>query len=468
MMTVAIGVLMLFGYLLIATEHLTNINKAATAMFVGVVGWILFMMTGTEYISAMHHVEWMTFLGNESPDWTHQQTFIAQHVFTHHAVYICSLVMYMLATIAIVDVLNSNECFSFLKDWIKSRDSRYVLWVSVLLTFIISVNLDNLTTTILMLLVLKKVVANDKQRIYIGAAILVAANCGGCCTVIGDTSSLMVWYKGAITPGNFSGVMFVPSLLTACVVTLLIQRELHTTIDVVRSTIMFRGDDYVLATWQRVSLLVLGLGGLWFVPTFHRITMLPPFLGSLCVLCLLWVLNEIYNHKRIHTEQPFIFRGSDHRLFYEAMQVVMFVIGMYLAVSVLIECGAMRFFKNVIDSVIPNIYVIGVAMGFVSAVLDNVALVLTGINVYDIVPDGMVHTDYQSFFTVNGPYWHLIVFCGAVGGCLLPIGNTAGYAFLKLEEEASGKWYLKHIAFKVLCGWGVGLATYFVIDYFIR
>ena len=468
MMTIAIGMLMLLGYLLIATEHLTNINKAATAMFAGVVGWILFMMTGTQYISTMHHAEWVAFLGEASPDWAHQQSFIAQNVFMPHATYICSLVMYMLATVAIVDVLNANECFSFLKTWIRHRNSRYVLWLSVVLTFFLSVNLDNLTTTMLMLLVLKKVVANDRQRIYIGAAILVAANCGGCCTVIGDPTSLMVWYKGAVTPGNFSGAMIIPSLLATAVVTLLIQRKLPVTLDLVRSTIFFRGDDHVLHVWQRVALLVLGLGGLWFVPTFHRITLLPPFLGSLCVLCLLWVLNEVFNHKRFRTEQPSILSGGDHRLLYESLQAIMFVIGMCLAVSVLMECGALRFLKHIIDSVIPNIYVIGVVMGFASAVLDNVALVLTGINVSDILPEGAALTDYQSFFTQNGPYWHLIVFCGALGGCLLPIGNTAGYAFLKLEEEASGKWYLKHIALKVLCGWAVGLAAYFIIDYFIR
>lgn len=468
MMTIAIGVLMLLGYCLIATEHLTNINKAATAMFVGVVGWILFMMTGTEYISTLHAEEWNEFLGGATPDWTHQQTFVAQHVFTNHAVYICSLVMYMLSTIAIVDVLNSNECFSFLKNWIKNRNSRYVLWLSVLLTFLISCNLDNLTTTILMLLVLKKVVANDKQRIFIGAAVLVAANCGGCCTVIGDITSLMVWYKGAVTPANFSGAMIIPSILATCVVTYLVQRKLPATLDLVRSTVMFRGDDHVLTSWQRISLTVLGMGGLWFIPTFHRITMLPPFLGSLCVLCLLWVLNEIYNRKRIRTEQPSILRGSDHRLLYQSMQVIMFVIGMCLAVSVLIECGAMYYLHNLIEKIFPNIYIIGAAMGFVSAALDNVALVLTGINIYDIIPAESVNSDYTSFFTQNGPYWHLIVFCGAVGGCLLPIGNTAGYAFLKLENEASGTWYLKNIALKVLCGWAVGLAAYYVIDYFIR
>lgn len=468
MITIAIGVLMFFGYLLIATEHLTNINKAATAMFAGVVGWILFMLTGTEYISTVHGAEWTSFLGGREAEWEDIHTFVAQNIFLKHAWYICSLVMYLLATMAIVDVLNSNECFSFLKTWIKNRNSKHVLWVSVALTFLISINLDNLTTTILMLLVLKKIVANDKQRIFIGAAVLVAANCGGCCTVIGDISSLMVWYKGAVTPANFSGAMILPALLTTIVTTFLIQRKLPTSLDLVRETMFFRGDDYVLPSWQRITLVVIGLGGLWFVPTFYRITLLPPFLGSLCVLCLLWVLNEVFNRKRIKTEQPSILKGSDHRLLYESLQVIMFVIGMCLAVSVLIECGAMNFLKNIVETLFPNIYILGGVMGVVSAALDNVALVLTGINMYDIVPDVQVVNDYTSLFAQNGPYWHLIVFCGAVGGCLLPIGNTAGYAFLKLEDEASGTWYLKNICVKVLAGWAVGLITYFIIDYFIR
>ncbi len=468
MITITIGVLMVFGYLLIASEHLTNINKAATAMFAGVVGWILFMLTGTEYISSIHAEEWTEFLDGREPEWEDIHSFVAQNVFLKHAMYICNLVMYLLATTAIVDVLNSNECFGFMKDLIKNRNSKYVLWISVACTFLISVNLDNLTTTVLMLLVMKQIVSNDKQRIYIGAAILVAANCGGCCTVIGDTSSLMVWYKDAVTPANFSGALILPALLATCVTTFLIQRKLPHTLDLVRSTVIFRGEDTLLPTWQRVTLLVIGLGGLWFVPTFYRITLLPPFLGSLCVLCLLWVLNEVFNHERIRTEQPSILKGSDHRLLYESLQVIMFVIGMCLAVGVLYECGAMSWLRNIVETIFPNIYIIGAVTGFVSAALDNVALVLTGINMYDVTPDGAMASEYLSFFAQNGPYWHIVVFCAAVGGCLLPIGNTAGYAFLKMEEEASGTWYLKHIAGKVLCGWVVGLACYFVIDYFIR
>lgn len=464
-MTIAIGILMLFGYIFIATEHMTNINKAAVAMFVGVVGWILFMLTGTEYISVIHADEWNTFLNGAEEDWTHTHQFIAQNVFSKHAMYICNLVMYLLATIAIVDVLNSNECFDFLKGWIRNRNSLHVLWVSVIITFFLSCNLDNLTVTLLMILLIKNIVENDKQRIYIGAAILVAANCGGCCTVIGDISSLMVWYKDAVTPAIFSGTLIVPAMLATITSTYLISRKLPPTLDIIRPTFMFRGDDRAVPIWQQHTLLLIGMGGLWFVPTFHRITLLPPFLGSLCVLCLLWVLNEIFNHKRITTEQPFILAGSNHRLLYESMQLIMYVIGMGLAVSVLIECGAMNWLRNTAETLIPNMYVMGGLMGFVSAALDNVALILTGINMYDVVPDAENVNEYTNFFIQNGEYWDLIVYCGVVGGCLLPIGNTAGLAFLKLEEEASGTWYLKHIAGKVLAGWLVGMFAYFMIDY---
>lgn len=467
-MTIAIGILMLLGYLLIATEHLTNINKAATAMFVGVVGWILFMLTGTEYISVMHPEEWTGFLAGAQADWAHTQHFIAGNVFLKHGTYICSLVMYILATMAIVDVLNSNECFRFLKDWLMHRNSKRVLWMAVGIAFFLSFHLDNLTVTMLILLLIKKIVEDDQQRVYIGAAVLIAANCGGCCTVIGDIPSLMVWYKGAVTPANFSASLILPALIATAVPTLLISRKLPHSLTLVRPTFMFRGDDFVLPLWKRLVLLILGVGGLWFVPTFTRITLLPPFLGALCVLCLLWVLNEWFNRKRLTTEQPTILAGSDHRLLYETLQVIMFVIGMCLAVGVLIECGAMGWLRHVVETLFPNLYIMGAMTGVVSAALDNVALVLTGINLYDVVPDAAASSDYLTLFTQNGPYWHIIVFCGAVGGCLLPIGNTAGYAFLKMEEKATGTWYLRHIAGKVMLGWVCGLSCYFLIDYFIR
>lgn len=466
-MTIAIGILMLLCYLLISTEHITNINKAATAMFAGVVGWVLFMCTGTEYISAMHGAEFASYLGGAQEDWEHVHDFIANHVFLRHSVYICSLVMYLLATIAIVDVLNSNECFGFLRTWIRNRNSQWVLWMSCLVAFLLSANLDNLTTTMLMLLVLKKVVADDRQRLLIGAAVLIAANCGGCLTVIGDITSLMVWSKGAVTPANFSGALVLPTLVASIVPIGLIAIKLPATLSLVRPTVIFRGDDSILPLWQRIVLMVIGMCGLWFVPTFHRITLLPPFLGALCVLCLLWVLNEIFNHKRIMTEQPSILRGGDHRLLYESLQVIMFLVGMCLAVSVLIECGAMKALHDWAESLVPNIYIFSVIMGLLSALMDNVALILTGINMYDIIPAEGVTDAHSMLFSVNGSYWHLIVYCGIVGGLLLPIGNTAGYALMR-SEDMDMWWYVKNITWKVLLGWAVGLGVYFLVDFLWR
>lgn len=461
-MTIAIGILMLLSYLLISSEHLTHINKAATAMFAGVVGWILFMCTGTEFISTIHADDFAAYLNGADEDWEHVHQYIANNVFLHHSVYICSLVMYLLATIAIVDVLNSNECFDFIKGWIRNRNSQWVLWLSCIVAFLLSANLDNLTTTVLMLLILKKVVADDKQRLYIGAAVLIAANCGGCLTVIGDITSLMVWSKGAVTPASFSGSLVLPTLVAMIVPVALIGRKLPATLSIVRPTFMFRGDDNVLPLWQRIVLLVIGMCGLWFVPTFHRITLLPPFLGALCVLCLLWVLNEIFNRKNIYSEQPSILRGGDHRLLYESMQVIMFLVGMCLSVSVLIECGAMHALHDWAEALVPNIYVFSIIMGFMSAFMDNVALVLTGINVYDIVPADQLTDAHTALFAQNGSYWHLIVYCGIVGGLLLPIGNTAGYALMRTEDMDMW-WYVKNVSLKVLLGWAAGLGVYFLI-----
>lgn len=466
-MTIAIGILMFFCYALIASEHITNINKAATAMFAGVVGWVLFMCTGTEFISTIHAEEFAEYLGGAMPDWQHTHQFIANNVFLKHSVYICSLVMYLLATIAIVDVLNANECFGFLKTWIRNRNSQWVLWLSCVIAFLLSANLDNLTTTMLMLLILKKVVADDKQRLYIGAAVLIAANCGGCLTVIGDITSLMVWSKDAVTPGNFTGAMVLPTLVAMVVPVILISRKLPSTLNLVRPTVIFRGDDDLLPLWQRIVLMVIGMGGLWFVPTFHRITLLPPFLGALCVLCLLWVLNEIFNRGRMRSEQPSILQGGDHRLLYESIQVIMFLVGMSLSVSVLIECGVMHKLHDWAEQLVPNIYIFSIIMGFFSAVMDNVALVLTGINVYDIVPAEAVTDARSTLFAVNGSYWHMMVYCGIVGGLLLPIGNTAGYALMR-SEDMSMWWYFKHITLKVLLGWALGLGVYFLVINFLR
>lgn len=439
-MTIVIVILMLLAYLLIASEHVTHVNKATTAMFAGVVGWILYLCSGVDQQAAVHDA------------------------FTVHSAYFCSIVLYLLSTMAIVEVLSDNGCFDFISDFLRTRSKRRFLWGAVLITFLLSANLDNLTTVVLMLTVMKHLLSNRRQRLYVGAAIVVAASCGGCFTVIGDVTSLMIWTKGAVTPTAFAQAMLLPALVATAIPTLLISYDLPDTLDISRRHIVFRGDDSSMPLWQRITMLVLGIGGLWFVPTFHRLTLLPPFLGSLCVLGVIWVLNEVFNRSSLRTEQPLTLPGSDRRLQYEVLQVIMFFIGVALAVSALVEIGAMQAVGHWIDHNIHDIYVFSIFTGVLSAVLDNICLVLSAVSIYDVLPNGQPLTPYQQFFTQNGQYWHLIVISACVGGCLLPIGNTAGYAWLKSEDTGIW-WYFRKISGKVLLGWIAALITYFGVDY---
>ncbi len=443
-MTIAIISLMLLAYLLIASEHLNHINKATTAMFAGVVGWILYVI----YMGPGRAME-------------------SQDDFVRHSAYFCSIVLYLLSTMAIVEVLSDNGCFDFITDFLRTRNMRRFLWGMVFITFLLSANLDNLTTTVLMLIIMRRLLANRRQRLYVGAAIVIAACCGGSFTVIGDVTSLMVWTRGAITPTDFAAAMVLPALVATAIPVVLISYDLPDTLDINRRHIVFRGDDAAMPLWQRIVMLFFGIGGLWFVPTFHRITYLPPFLGSLCVLGVIWVLNEVFNRSSIRSEQPILLPGSDRRLQYEVLQVIMFFIGVALSVSVLVEIGAMQSVGHWIDAYIHDIYVFSIFMGCLSAVLDNVCLVLSAVSIYDIMPDGAASTTYQQFFTQNGQYWHLVVLSACVGGCLLPIGSTAGYALLKSEDSGMW-WYFRHISMKVLLGWIASLVTYFGVDYFLR
>lgn len=469
-MVIAIVCIILFSYALIATEHITHINKATIALFAGVLVWILYMTTGTSFVLKIHGEDFATFAGTAADSTEQVKAYISTHVFLRHSVDLCALVLYFLATINIVNVLNSNGCFDFLKEWLLTKNSRRLTWGLVAATFLISMNLDNLTTTVLMLTLMHKLVREARWRMWLGSAIVIAANCGGATTVIGDLTSLAVWTKGAVTPSNFSAALILPALVATVIPTWFISRKLPEHIDPIRPAYTYRGDDSSLPAWQRWLLLVVGIGGLWFVPTFYRITMLPPFLGALCVLGVLWVLHELMNHKQIHSEQPMNIAG-DRQFQFASLQIIMYFVGAYMCVAAMIETGIMVSISSWCDEWIHNIYIMSVAMGAISSVLDNIALVLTGINIYPVASDvaalSALDPSYAHSFLLNGQYWHLIIYSGCVAGCLLPIGNISGYTLMK-SEDVDIRWYTTHIMPKVLLGWLAGLGTYFLVDLWLR
>ena len=470
-MTIVILCLVLFGYVLIAYEHLTHINKATIALFEAVVGWILFMCTGTDFVLKSHGPEFMSFTQGGPFDAETTKAFIASHVFVRYSADLCSIVLFLLATMNIVSVLNANGCFDFITDVVRTKDSRVLLWGLVGFTWLLSVNLDNFTTTVLMLMIMRRIVQQGRWRMWMGAAIVIAANCGGATSVIGDPTSLVVWTKGAVTPTDFTAALILPTLVATIIPTMLISRALPEHIDIVRPTTHYRGDQSTLSLWQKITMLVVGLGGLWFIPTFHRITLLPPFLGALCVLGVLWVMHEVMNHRRIKTNQP-LFNAEDRQFQFAALQTVMYFVGVFMCVALLVETGVMASISGWCDEWIHDIYIMSVAIGAISALLDNIALVLTAINIYPVAESitslsPTLSPEYAASFLQNGQYWHLIIYSGCVAGCLLPIGNVSGFTLMK-AEEVSIAWYMRYIMLKVLLGWGVGLGVYFLVDLWLR
>ena len=362
-MTLIIVILLLLGYVVIATGHMSGVNKAAIAVFIGTVGWVVYICYGTDFVMARHASEYLEFLNGNQPSSEEVKYFIHNNVFLYYVGRAASIVMFLLATMSIVEILHNNGCFDFVTKWIRTRNSKRLLWTITLATFILSANLDNLTTATMMLVIMHTILQNRRQRMLIGSAIVIAANCGGCFTVIGDPIGLIMWGDGAVTATNFSSYMALPAILAWVVPTILINRELPEHLDIQWSPMPYRGDDTNLNYWQRLVMLIVGIGGLWFIPTFHTITKLSPFLGALCVLSILWVVNELFNRKLMASDQMSERRFFPRALQYGSIQQILFVMGIMLAMGVVTETGVFGDVASWIDENIHSVWVLGIFSG---------------------------------------------------------------------------------------------------------
>ena len=353
-MTLIIVLLLIFGYLLIATGHLTGVNKAAIAMFLGTAGWVVYICWGSDFVMSQHPHEYAEFLAGESPSSNAVKGYIYNELFLWYVGRAASIVMFLLATMSIIEILDNNGCFDFIQEWIRTRNSKRVLWTLSLATFIISANLDNLTTTAMMLVLMHQIVRSRAQRMLVGASIVLAANCGGCFTVIGDPTGLVLWEGGAVTATRFSMMLVLPAVLAWVIPTLLISRQLPGRLDLEWAAPPYRGDDTNLNRWQRLVMLFVGIGGLWFIPTFHNITKLSPFLGALCVLSVLWVVNEAFN-RRLNDADQMAARRVPRSIQYGTIQQMLFVMGIMLGMGVMTETGVLGDISAWMDYNIHNV-----------------------------------------------------------------------------------------------------------------
>ena len=453
-MTLIIVAIVLLGYLLISTEHLTNINKAAVAMFAGTVGWVLYICYGTDFVMREHSGDYVDFLNGAVATSTAVKYYIAQNIFLKYVGKAAEIVLFLLATMTIVEILLNNGCFDFLTPLVRTRKAKRMLWALSALTFLISANLDNLTTTTLMLIVVHQLVSGRRYRFIYGSSVVIAANTGGALTVIGEPTGVALWNMNAVTATSFSMSLLLPCLIAWALPTFLLSRMLPERIDITWSPMPYRGDDTNLNTWQRMLMLFVGIGGLWFIPTFHSITKLSPFLGALCVLSVLWIVNELFNHRLLKVDKM-IDRRIPRALQYGVLQMMLFVMGIMLTVGVVEETGAVRWLAARCDAYIHNIWVMGGLAGLFSCVLDNFATAWSFFSLHGVGESVQGGAAYAQSFAENGHYWKVIAYCSAVAGNVLAVGSMSGIALLKMERMPMG-WYFRHVGMKALMGWVLG------------
>ncbi|MGM9704866.1 MAG: SLC13 family permease [Prevotella sp.] len=456
-MTLIIVSILLVGLFLIATENLTNINKTAVAIFIGTLGWMLYISNGSDFVMSQHSDEYLSFLGDNASSGNMVKQFIAQNIFLKYVGRASEIVLFLLATMTIVEILQSNGCFDFISQLLRTRNSRKMLWILSVVTFVISANLDNITTTVMMLIMMHNVVKSRRQRMLLGCAIVLSANCGGALTVIGDPTGLVLWNNGAVTATNFSLTLALPCLVAWALPVWWIGRALPERLDTEWITMPYRGDDTNLNIWQRLLMLFVGIGGLWFIPTFHNITKLSPFIGALCVLSVLWIVHEIMNRKLLNTSDT-VQRRIPRVLQYGVIQMILYVMGVILAVSVARETGVMQHLTTFIDNEINNVWIVGAISGTISVVLENFATAVNMISISDmetIAQSGNI--EGLSVYGQNGMYWKIIAYTSAVAGNILCIGSVSGVALMKMERLHVG-WYFRNAGLMALVGAVAGYA----------
>lgn len=423
------------GYLCITLESLTKINKAAIALLMCVVCWTLLMVSPGAYYpdvasdGVLHHIS---------------------EVIEHHLGDAAGTLFFLMGAMTIVEIVDSNGGFNFVRDIMKTRSKRKLLWRVAIATFFLSSILDNLTTSIVMIMVLRKLVQSREERLIYAALIIISANSGGAFSPIGDVTTIMLWIKGVITTQGILTEIFIPSLVSMLVPAFILQYSLSGKFDKEQNLVTAEISQFTKV--QRNIIFWLGVGGLVFVPIFKSITHLPPFMGILLVLGVLWTVTEIFHHNT--SEDDTMAKRVSDLLSRIDLSTIMFFLGILMAVAVLQEIGVLTALGTGLNEVfVGNYYVINGIIGVLSSIVDNVPLVAGCMGMYPVAETGVM--------AIDGIFWQLLAYCAGVGGSMLIIGSAAGVVVMGLEKITFG-WYLKRITWIAFVGYLAGIVTYWL------
>ena len=487
MLYMMIAGIFVLGYMAIAFEHNIHVNKAASALLIAIALWVL-LTFGIDQLVANHSVT--ANLAN------HQDSlhFVGEQLRTHLAE-IAEILFFLMGAMAIVELIDAHDGFRVITDKIHTKNASKLLAIITILTFFLSSLLDNLTTTIVMVSLVAKLIDDQKMRWYFAGLIVIAANAGGAWSPVGDVTTTMLWIGGQITATGIMANVFIPSILCTLVPLALVmmqlkgqtvsapmlasgnetQSELTTMpleqrIDSIRATIKSNVQDSI-SQRERMTVLLLGLGALAFVPIFKSITHLPPYVGVLFGLAVLWMVTEImHRHQDDYIRERIGVEGVLTRI---DMPSILFFLGILLAVAALATAGILGDVATWLDATFGNVYLINVMIGLLSSIVDNVPLVAGAMNMYPLSTDATIaqaaagEAARLEMFRQDGLFWEFLVYCAGTGGSCLIIGSAAGVAAMGMEKIPF-IWYMKKITWLALIGYLVGAGTYVLIENMIH
>lgn len=450
-MVTALILVFVLGYAAIALEHPIKINKTASALLTAVIAWTLLVMLpmpagieGTKGFAS--YLAGLGDLGSTSLQ-EHFQHFVG-HELRHHLGSVAEILFFLMGAMTIVELIDAHQGFKIITNRVKTKNSIQLLWIVSLLSFFLSAVLDNLTSSIVMVSLLRKLIHNSDQRKFFAGMVIVAANAGGAWSPIGDVTTTMLWIGGQISSTQIIPAIFLPSLV--CLVVPMIYLSFTLKGEVERASYDYATASETEKVKGSLLMLVLGVSTLLFVPIYKTVTHHPPYLGILLGLGLLWMVSELLHaDKDEEARKPY---SAVHALSKIDTSSVLFFLGILLAIGALETVNILHLLAEWLDHTVGNLSGIVFLIGLLSAVIDNVPLVAASMGMYEL-----------SVYPMDHWMWHFMAYCAGVGGSVLIIGSAAGVAVMGMEKIDFG-WYLRRISWLALLGYAGGAGVYLLIQ----
>lgn len=448
-LAVILVVVFVLAYVLIAMENKININKSSVALLLCCLMWSLLSLFSTSIDPSLDHArissDLLGALGST-----------------------CEILVFLIGAMTIVDIIDTHGGFEVITKHITTRKKTRLLWLLATITFLMSSVLDNMTTTIVMVMLLRRMITNYKERWLFASIIVIAANCGGAWSPIGDVSTILLWMKGNVTSLDLMKSLVVPCLICLYIPVAIAARFLKGVIVEQQTNEEAAFRPAFISGRESRTILILGVVLLILVPVFKSVVGLPPYIGVMFALAIMWIYTDMMYKKKKEVAESLKNRVS--KIIKQLdMPTVLFLLGILMSVSALGTAGVLSTMAEGLNEGVHNAYAISTIIGLLSSVVDNSALVAASMGMFPI-PDAAAlaasaDPAYLSNFLVDGTFWHMLAYCAGTGGSIIIIGSSAGVVAMGLEN-INIIWYFKHVSLLALLGYFAGIAVY-ILQHFL-